>query len=393
MIRDTGSRLRAGTGISVEQDAKIAGRQAAMAALGELEGAEPALVIVYAAVKYDLVSLLGAVRSVTGSAPLVGATTAGHFASGRLVKGKSGVAVLAMTSGPYRFGVASAADIGNDLDAAGQALARASRAAAGSTLPNGAVLLLADGLVGDHQQLVKGIYRVTGPGIPTVGGAAGDDWRMTDTFVFHDDRVLEHGAVAVWIASEDPGAVAVGHGWSAASVPMLVTRAEGTQIIEIAGRPAGEVYAEVLNCGEQPKAGGAASGDPVLHPLGLLQPDGSVVIRIPTFHGVDQPLRTFAPVPAGCAIQVMSGSPESLLEQIPVVARAALRGCRDPGVLLAFSCCSRYLSLGERISEEPPLIQAAVEGVPTFGFYTYGEFARCNGVLGLHNATLTALAL
>jgi hypothetical protein len=31
--------------------------------------------------------------------------------------------------------------------------------------------------------------------------------------------------------------------------------------------------------------------------------------------------------------------------------------------------------------------------VPTFGFYTYGEFARTTGAAGFHNTTIAALAL
>ena len=37
--------------------------------------------------------------------------------------------------------------------------------------------------------------------------------------------------------------------------------------------------------------------------------------------------------------------------------------------------------------------QAAAGSIPTFGFYTYGEFARNRSVAGHHNATVAALAL
>jgi hypothetical protein len=49
--------------------------------------------------------------------------------------------------------------------------------------------------------------------------------------------------------------------------------------------------------------------------------------------------------------------------------------------------------LRERGAEEAARLQEAAGPVPTFGFYTYGEFARTTGVSGYHNATLTALAL
>ena len=33
------------------------------------------------------------------------------------------------------------------------------------------------------------------------------------TFVFYDDRVLKDAAVGLWIGSDEPVSVTVGHGW------------------------------------------------------------------------------------------------------------------------------------------------------------------------------------
>lgn len=79
-------------------------------------------------------------------------------------------------------------------------LARAALESAG-TAPTSqdALLLFADGLAGDHQQLVRGMYRVAGPAVPIVGAAAGDDRILRQTSVFRDDQVLSDAAVAVLI--------------------------------------------------------------------------------------------------------------------------------------------------------------------------------------------------
>ena len=58
-----------------------------------------------------------------------------------------------------------------------------------------------------------------------------------------------------------------------------------------------------------------------------------------------------------------------------------------------FSCVARYDILGDRSPEEPRRLQEAAHGARTFGFYTYGEFARTTSVAGYHNATVAALAL
>lgn len=386
-------KIRAGTGISRAQDAQTAGREAAAAAVAQLSGESPALIVVYACPKYDLPALLRAVRTESGNTPLIGATTSGEFARGEHLGFGAGVAVLALTAGPYRYGVASASHIAADLDGAGAEIARAARAAAGPAT-HGAVVLLADALLGDLQQLVRGIYRVTGPKVPTVGGAAGDELKFRQTLVFHDDRVVEQGAVALWIASDHKLPVVTRHGWEPIGVPMLITRAQGTEVIEIAGRPAALAYEEQLGIAPGQLSAEKFWDTSLYHPLGLLQPDGSMLIRAARTKTPQNTLKTQGALPpAGGAVQVMQGSADSLLGIVGEVADTALAALPDAGVLLAFSCAARATIFGGRTPEEPRSLQAAAGDVPTFGIYCCGEFARTDSVIGTHNVTLTAIAL
>lgn len=386
-------KMRAGTGISRMRDAAEAGREAAAAAVAALTGEPPALVIVFTTPKYDLPALLAGVRSVTGDARLIGATGSGEMVQGQHLGFGGGVGVLALTAGPYRFGVASASHIRGNLDQAGQAITRASRAEAGSS-PHAAVLLLADCLAGDLQQLFQGAYRITGPKVSITGGAAGDELKFVQTFVFHDDQVVEEGAVALWIASDRLLPVVTRHGWEPIGIPLLVTRAEGTEIIELGGRPAAVAYEEQLGLAPGQLGADQFWGTSITHPFGLLQSDGSSVIRVArskTEHGT---LRIQGCVPpAGSAVQVMTGTADTLLDIVDEVVCATLDTYPDASVLLAFSCAARATIFGERTAEESHRLLAAAGAVPTFGFYCCGEFARTAGVLGTHNATLTALAL
>ncbi|MFO1372542.1 MAG: FIST N-terminal domain-containing protein [Candidatus Competibacteraceae bacterium] len=386
-------KMRAGTGISKARDAAEAGREAATAAVAGLAGESPALVIVFTTPRYDLPALLAGIRSVTGNAHLIGATGSGEIVQGQHLGFGGGVGVLALTAGPYRFGVASADHIRGNLDQAGQTIARASRAEAGPS-PHAAVLLLADCLAGDLQQLFQGAYRITGPKVAITGGAAGDELKFVQTFVFHDDQVVEEGVVALWIASEQPLPVVVRHGWEPIGVPLLVTRAEGTEIIELGGRPAAIAYEEQLGLAPGQLSAAQFWDTSIYHPFGLLQYDGSTVIRVPRAKSEQGALRIQGCIPpAGSAVQVMSSSIEALLDVASEVASTALAAHPDAGVLLTFSCAARMKLFGERTAEEPRRLQAAAGEVPTFGFYCCGEFARTAGVLGTHNATLTALAL
>jgi hypothetical protein len=386
-------KISAGVGTSTAVDTVAAGREAAEGAVAALQGASPALVIVFTTPRYDLPQLLTTIRAVTGPALLVGATGSGELACGQYFGFGAGVGVLAMTAGPYRFAAASADHIRGNLDNAGQQITRASKAAVGAS-PHAAVMLLVDSLAGDLQQLVQGVYRVTGPQVPIVGGAAGDEQKFVRTFVFHNESVIEEGAVALWIGSPHPLKVVTGHGWQPIGVPLLVTRAEGTEIIELGGRPAATVYEEQLGIVPGQLSREKFWGTSILHPLGLLQHDGTSVIRVARSKTAQNGLRIQGCVPpAGSAIQVMSGSAETLLGVVGGVARGALDAQASPGVVLAFSCAARATILGQRTIEETRGLQEAAGAIPTFGIYCCGEFARSVGVLGTHNATLTTIAL
>ena len=386
-------RLHTATGASEADDAIEAGRTAAEEAVGGLAGRPADLIIVYASVRYDLAAMLGAIRKVTGDAPLVGATSNGHFRGASLTAPAQGVNVLALTSGPYRFGIASVGDLSADAEAAGAKLARTSRSAVGLDRSRHAtMLLLADGLAADHQALITGIHRVTGTAVPVVGGCAADDRKLSQTFVLHDDRLLTDAAVAVWIDSNQPVPVRVGHGWHAIGLPLLVTSVDGQVVHEIAGRPARDVFEEHIRQGhadefDRVRPGGYYS----LHAFGLIEPDGSHLIR-GVFMDDDGNIRTFAPLPVYSAIQIVSCDQKDTLAMSRQIAEQAVAG-RDASLLLVFSCVARLDVLQDRGFEEAQVLQAAADPVPVFGIYTYGEFARTSTVAGYHNSTVTAVAL
>jgi hypothetical protein len=385
-------KVLAGTGSSRAEDARVAGREAATAAVAALGWGVPALIIVFTTPRYNLPELLAAIRSVTGDARLIGATGSGEIIQGEYIGMGAGVAVLALTAGGYRFGISSASHIEN-LDLAGREITRASRAEAGPSA-HAAIVLLADALLGDLQQLVQGVYRVTGPKVAIVGGAAGDDMKFIATYVFHDDKIVEKGAVVLWIASDHPITVVTRHGWQPIGVPLLVTRAEGTSLLEINGQPAAMAYEEQLGVEPAQLTPDNFWETSIYHPFGLLQADGTTIIRMARYRSAEGSLRIQGCVPPeGSAVQVMSGDANTLLSVVPGVAATALAGNSEPGVLLAFSCAARASIFRDRTVEESRLLQAAAGDIPCFGIYCCGEFARTSGVLATHNATLTAVAL
>ena len=387
-------RIRTGVGYSTQtENAKAAGIEAATRAVEPLGGEAPALVIVFTTPRYDLESLISGIRSVTGDARLIGATGSGEILQGRYLGFGGGVGVLALTKGPYRFGVASASHVKGKLDQVGREIARLSKAEAGPS-PNAALILLSDCLVGDLQELFMGAYRVTGPKVSITGGAAGDELKFERTFVFHDGQVVAEGVVGLWIASDHPLPVVTRHGWEPLGIPLLVTHAAGTEIIELGGRPAADAYEEQLGIAKGELSPKDFWNTSILHPFGLLQSDGTTVIRVARSKSADGTLRIQGCVPpTGSAVQVMSSSTEALLGISETVVNHVTSEHPNAGVILVFSCAARAVIFGPKTKEEADRLQTAAGPIPTFGFYCCGEFARTAGVLGTHNATLTALAL
>jgi hypothetical protein len=391
--------LKTATGTSGLDDAAQAGRAAAAEAMARLVaagipgGEAPSLVLVYASVKYDLPELLAGVRSVTGSAPLAGSTSSGHFAAGTVAGPGEGVAVLLLSSGDYRFGVASARGMAADPEAVGTLVARGAKLAAGGVRdrPYAAMILLTDGLGGDQQAVLTGVHRVAGAAVPVVGGAAADDRQLQRTSVFHDGEVLSDAAVGIWVGSLRPLVVTSAHGWKAITLPLLITQSEGRVISEIGGRPASDVYHEFA---AQALVKPTIPGGPIWqasYALGLIEPDGSHLVR-GVYLTEGGPIHTFTPVAPYSAVQIMTADPESMMAVVEgVVEDALVYG--DETVVLAFNCIARMDVLGDAYPEEVARMTKAAGDAVCFGMYTYGEFARSQGVGGVHNATLTTLAL
>ena len=385
--------LTIGIGASLAKSADEAGTAAATAAMAPLGDEPAALVIVFASVTYDLPALISSIRAVTGKATLVGASSCGNFHEGTYNPVGSGVEVLALTAGPYRFGATSTQGVTSNAEEAGRAVTRGARLAAGPDLPpHAALLLFTDGLAGNQQAIMNGAYAVAGAAVPVVGGSSSDDRQFSGTYLFHDDKVIADGAVAVWIGSERPLVVVSKHGWTPTGLPMMVTRVDGQHVREISGRPAMEVYRQRTGDVVGDAQPGVYSTSMASRSLGLIEPDGSHVIHAVRMGDDEDDLVTFIPLPQFAAISVMTGTPDDLLAITEPLVAEALAG-RDARVLLTFSCAGRQDILLDRVPEEVVRLQAAAGVVPTFGFFTYGEFARVRSVAGCHNATIAAIAL
>jgi hypothetical protein len=335
-----------GVGRSMDPDS----RRAARAAAGEaITGDELKLIIVFAAITHDPAGLLAGLREAAPGVPVIGCSTHGEIAPGGPSDGSVTVAALGGTG--FAVSTAVAERVSGRQREAGAQLAQCAKEVADR--PHRALLLLTDGLIRDQEAILRGCYGVLGAGVPLVGGAAADGWRMTGAYLLSDDRPLTDAVVAAAIGSDAPLSVAVHHGWHKVGQPMVVTSSGNGRVYTLDDRPALDVYLDRLGAPRE------AYVDPEL---------------------------TWA----------MTGDEESILAAVDAACEEALAGLsgRTPVGLLTLSCAALRAVLGDDgIQRESARLAKWAEGAPYAGFYTYGEIARVRGIDGFYNQTLVVLAL
>jgi hypothetical protein len=390
-IHEQSTRL-GGVGRSSADDPEVAARESVRRALGDRSPRTGDLVMIFPTSGYDAHALYAAAQAEAAPAAVVGASSFVAFTdAGPIEQG----CVAAWVSGEdSSFGICHLTRDDDDIAGSARLAAETARERAGERHPHSVLLMLTDGLTPDQREVARGASEVTGAVIPLVGGAASDALRWEETFTFGEGTVRSNGIVGLWLNSSRPMGVGVGHGWRPSGMPMLVTRAEGTVIHELDGRPALEAYLSE-------HGGDVDPTDPQFlvhaleHPVGVPTGQGRYDVRqlharLPEGGGMS----FNTGMPQHTILQVMCSDADSLLAGAGQAARgAADQSAVEPGIALAFSCGARVPLLGDRLGEEVAAISRELGGAPVCGFFTFGEFGRVWGSTGVHNSSVAVLTL
>jgi methyl-accepting chemotaxis protein len=391
------------TGLSAADGGARAGRDAARSALETLSSDRVDFCHLFCSTEYEYEAVIDEVRSVIGSnAELIGCSATSEFTEAGVVD--EGVVVGLVASDSCQFFTGLGTGLGTSISGA-------VRDAVGSLPANVdgypflSAINLHDGLTGVGEQLALITQRQLGPRVSVVGGAASDNYRFESTCVFRNDRVVNDAVVIALIASEDPPAISVGHGHEPISEPFEVTRADDCVVHELDGKPAYEVWKNVV-------------ADRVREEFDLdiddVEPNDAVLSRIMgSFEfGIDQgekykirwprveadgerkALHFAVDIPEGTVLRVMHGSRDEQIRSARETARNA-RADAETAYAGAFiyDCACREIILGDEFGRA---VDAMAEelGVPLCGFETYGEMCMQMGQLsGYHNTTTVVMLL
>jgi hypothetical protein len=364
---------------------------------GQLGGAEPVLVVVFASTEQPLGEVVRSLAPSFGGAVLLGASTAGEFTE----KGDAKGAVCAFAlAGDYRV----FAGLGHGLK---EAPAQAVKQALGG-LPHDVPgyahrtgILLLDPLAGNGEEVTLLTASQLGVDEPLAGGAAGDDLRMKSTVVSCGVEAASNAVVIAQIFSKEALGLGVCHGHTPLSPPLRVTRANGNVVEQIDGRPAWDVWLERTR--ERARERGidlskmtsAEEGGYLLRYEAGLAAGTEFKIRAPLSRNQDGAISFACGIPEGTVFRITESAPESQVASAREAARRARQqlGGRPAKGALVFDCICRNLILGAGFSAAVRGMSEELGGVPLAGFETYGEIALDAGDLsGFHNTTSVVLA-
>jgi hypothetical protein len=366
-------------------------------ARAKLQGVEPTVGFIFASSKHDWTQVItGAMAAVPGC-EFLGSQTAGEFTEEGPLSG--GLVVLLTSLKPGSFQVSSAGGLRADPIGTAQRLTSDFADLERRAMKRGAALstsvLLADGLSGNGEKLVREVLNHTRLFQQIVGGAAGDDGAFVQTQVGRNRFVGSDAAVALHVFGKEGWGIGVDHGLVPRSKVMTVTRASGSTLHELDSRPAFDVYRDYARTRGVTLTPENAAPFLIANELGVFFLNELHHARAPVGVGPEGELKLVADITRGAQVCILDGEPPSLVAAARRAAERARGAVAGPvAAVLVFDCVCRGLILKDDFAKEISAIAEVFPSTPIAGFLTYGEIARYRGKLdGWHNTTAVVVAI
>lgn len=391
--------IKAGVGLSQElSNPSLAGKLAAIEAVGKFNDRMPNIAFCFSSVKYDQQAVLDGLREVMPKTLIVGGSAAGEITSWTTVF--DAVNVLAVSSDEIKFTVGVGTGVSSDSFAAGAMAAHSTIKENNGEKPD-LFIMLPDGMTGNGAAIVEGVKSVLGENFPIIGGSMGDDYLFQKTYEYYQGKVLTDAIVGIGLSGNFSYGFGIRHGWEAVGLPLKVTKADGVKLQEIDGKPAIKLYEEYFGRESAELVREPLARIAYTYPLGIEVDGGDeLLIRDPVLANEKGEITMAAAIPKGSTIRVMIGDREKAIDAAKKAAEISLTQLNGaaPKFILMFNCMARNKLLGVRCNEENQIVQNTVgHEVPMAGFYTYGEQGPLLGRKGtpayFHNETMTLLVV
>jgi hypothetical protein len=249
----------------------------------------------------------------------------------------------------------------------------------------------------DAEQLLFGFEDHCGKNVNVFGGMAGDDYSLSEQFVFTNDRESNRGTVVIALDEEKIKIRGIATcGWKAVGTEKIVTKSEGNHVFTVDDVPVFELtkkYGGIDDwIGKQEMVALEIATN---FPLQLQREEGEPVMRPGlSVDWNDGSFYCSGSVPQGSKVRFSLPPDFDVMEKvIKGVENLKATEMPEADAVVVFSCAGRILALG-------PLMTQEIEGinniwnVPMAGMFSTAELARATGGnLEMHNLTTCCVAL
>lgn len=374
------SKASTRTAVSYQRDPIAAARELSASLMGDGLG----FVLFFCSTEYDLQSLGQALDQEFSGIQLAGCTTAGEITPDGYGQG----CITAVGFGDQHFRIAArlildienftvlhAQDLVSDLlrDCRAEAIAPIK----GNTF----ALTLLDGLSSLEERVLEALNTAFGS-IRNFGGSAGDDRRLSDTYVYFGGRFYTDAAIVVVVNTLCDFDVFTTHHMVNREQKLVVTKTDSKQrrVYEFNAEPAASAYAKAVN----------VPVDELDHLTFALEPVGVKIGRDYYVRSIqqahpDQSMTFYCAIENGIVLTRMQ--PRDMLDNLKNEFDRARRTVGEPQLILGCDCFLNRVEMEHRgLKEEASEFMKAHKVV---GFCTYGE-----QIGGVHvNQTFTGVAI
>jgi hypothetical protein len=362
--------LLATVGQASALDGREAGIQATHQALNGLGSNAPMLGIVISSYLYDAQQVITGVTSLMGNTPIIGFST------------PAGLTLNGLQTHSVVLGLIAASDARADVTwLAGytQGSREVSQQLA-DLLQNRLqqpALLFADGFNADAEQLCASLAA----GTRLVGALSSGDLHTGNAYQIGNNQFGAGGLALARLEGNIRLGVGYGHGWQPVGSHFRVTRSRGFWVRTLDGRPASEAYAHLFGYPARDWAFPPLDHLTRLYPLGLEQPDKSLLIRSPLRVEADGSFRMNTTVGDGKEAYLLVGSLsacQAAATEATQQALAALEGARPVLALVLADISWQMLFEALPGADVAAVRETLGTQVPIAGGYTLGQIVPGN---------------
>lgn len=409
--------LLVGSGMSKNNDAYTAAKEAAEQAIHGLNGKKPTISYVFFSGEYDPYELTKGLIEVLKDTEFVGGLGGSIIYNDQVLD--KGIVVASVQSEFLHIGVASTDNASeNSFDAtkkvAKEALAKLSidsyidpymqalRLKGGDMrgivkIPPYYVHVFANGFklpkMGEENKIILGISEVLGRQVPIWGGtfetALEKIMTKYEIYSLHSGKVYKDGLIVMFTVTSMLYGYSMAHGAKKSGTLDVIgkTSLDGYVVDEISGQKPVDWYAKKLKMDKKKFIDSAMTlGLTQRWPIGMVDNLGNIIVRgggVPTGPN-NESLAYPAPVIEGAPIYLMDGDPKNLFDasnQIITDIQQYTEETNSPNLILITSCLTRKNVLKDQFSEDLRNLKKGFGGSTLVGFTTSGEIGSKEGDL------------